>query len=101
MFKNYNYIVFKAEDGRDAWYIFNNENTNVVLTDIRMPGLDGRKLSYRIRNQSPSTIIALMTGEEIVAGSELLNDEAVDYLFLKPFDTKMVCEIFRAELDAA
>ena len=55
MFKKYGFIVFKAEDGLEARDIFNKENIDVVLTDIRMPGLDGRELSYQIRNQSPFT----------------------------------------------
>ena len=101
IFKKYGFIVFNAEDGLEAWNIFNNEKIDVVLTDIRMPGLDGRELSCRIRNQSPSTIIALMTGEESDVGTKLLNDGTPDYFFLKPFDIKNVCEIFVAEDNAA
>jgi DNA-binding response OmpR family regulator len=100
-FGKYGFMVYKAEDGLKAWDLFKNENIDVVLTDIRMPGLDGRELSYRIRHQSPSTVIALMTGEKSDVGIELLNDGTVDYFFLKPFDNKKVCEIFRAELKAA
>jgi DNA-binding response OmpR family regulator len=58
-------------------------------------------LSYQIRRQSPSTVIALMTGEESDVKTEFLYDGTVDYFFLKPFDIKKVCEIFRAELKAA
>ena len=101
IFKKYGFIVFNAEDGLEAWNIFNNENIDVVLTDIRMPGLDGRELSYRIRNQSPFTKIAIMTGEENDVGTELLNDGTADYFFLKPFDIKNVCEIFISEGNAA
>ena len=101
MFKKYGFIVYKAEDGLEAWNIFNNENIDIVLTDIRMPGLDGRELSCRIRNQSPYTKIVVMTGEESDVGSELLNDGTADYFFLKPFDIKNVCKIFMAEVNAA
>jgi DNA-binding response OmpR family regulator len=101
IFKKYGFMVFNAEDGLEAWNIFNNENIDVVLTDIRMPGLDGKELSYRIRNQSPFTKIAVMTGEESDVGAEILNDGTVDYFFLKPFDIKNVCEIFMAEDNAA
>ena len=101
VFNKYGFIVFKAEDGLEAWDLFNNENIDLVLTDIRMPGLDGIELSYRIRQQSPSTIIALMTGEGSDVGTDLMNDGAVDYFFLKPFDFKKVYDIFRAEVYGA
>ena len=101
IFKKYGFIVFKAEDGLEAWNIFNNEKIDVVLSDIRMPGLGGAELSYRIREQAPSTLIALMTGEETDAGTDLLNDGTVDYFFLKPFDIKNVCETFMTEVNAA
>ena len=101
IFKKYGFIVFSAEDGLEAWNIFKNENIDMVLTDIRMPGLDGRELSYRIREQSPITKIAVMTGEESDVGTELLNDGTADYFFLKPFDIKNVCEVFMAEDNAA
>lgn len=99
--KKYGFVVFNAEDGLEAWNIFNNENIDAVLTDIRMPGLDGRELSYRIREQAPITKIAVMTGEESDVGTELLNDGTADYFFLKPFDIMNVCEIFMAEDNAA
>ena len=101
VFNKYGFIVFKAEDGLEAWDLFNNENIDLVLTDIHMPGLDGIELSYRIRQQSPSTIIALMTGEGSDVGTDLMNDGTVDYFFLKPFDFKKVCEIFSAEVYAS
>jgi CheY-like chemotaxis protein len=52
--------VFKAENGNDAWNLFKSEQMNLVLTDIYMPGLDGKELSRRIRNMSPFR--AIITG---------------------------------------
>ena len=94
--------VFKAESGYDAWNLFNNEQISLVLTDIYMPGLDGKELSRRIRNMLPLTKIALMTGGEIDEEiKELLRVGTVDYFFLKPFNINNVCEIFMAEINAA
>lgn len=39
MFEKYGFIVFKAENGLDAWHLFNSEHIDVILTDILMPGL--------------------------------------------------------------
>ena len=84
--------VFKAENGLDAWNLFNSEQIDFVLTDIQMPGLNGKELSRRIRNQSPCTKIAVMTGGKIDVATELLKDRTVNYFFLKPFDLNNICK---------
>jgi CheY-like chemotaxis protein len=85
-FERYGVKVFKAENGDDAWNLFNRETIDTVITDIQMPGLNGKELSRRIRNQSSLTIIAVMTGGEIDVARELLQDGTVNYFFHKPFD---------------
>jgi DNA-binding NtrC family response regulator len=89
--------VFTAENGSDAWDIFKSERTDLVLTDIWMPGFNGKELSRRIRNKSPKTKIALMTGGEVDDIEELLENGTADFFFLKPFDLKYMCRTFLGE----
>lgn len=100
-FKKHGFKVFKAENGLDAWNLFTNEPVDIVLTDIQMPGINGKELSIRIRNQSQNTKIAVMTGGEIDVATELVQAGVADYFFPKPFDIKTVCRIFEAETQAA
>ena len=88
--------VIPAENGFDGWKLFKSNHVDTVLTDIRMPGLDGIELSRRIRNASPDTTIALMTGAEADTARELLNDGTADHLFLKPFPLSSVCKSLAA-----
>lgn len=90
-FEMYGCRVFKAENGFDAWLVFNREPIDLVLTDIRMPGLDGTQLSHRIRNRSPLVKIAVMTGGDAEAAASLLKEGTADYYFPKPFDLIDVC----------
>jgi DNA-binding NtrC family response regulator len=84
-FKALGFNVFKAENGFDAWRLFKEWPIDIVLTDIRMPYIDGAELSRRIRNRSPKTTIAVMTGGYPDAATSLLADSVVDYFFEKPF----------------
>ena len=89
--------VFKAENGLDGWRLFQNKPVEIVLTDIQMPGIDGIELSKRIRNQSPNTKIALMTGGNTDSAAELLNDGTATFLFKKPFAISCVCKSLLSE----
>ncbi len=100
-FQGIGFKVLKAENGLDAWNLFNREDIDFVLTDLQMPGMNGTELSHRIRNQSPSTTIAVMSGGETSAASELLRDRVADYFFPKPFSIKIICEAFAAEAQDA
>ena len=100
-FKKIDFQVFKADNGIDAWNIFKREQINFVLTDIRMPGIDGIELCHRIRNQSPETIIAVMTGGSSNVAEELLKNGTVNYFFPKPLKVIEVCKSFLAEVQTA
>lgn len=89
--------TFKAENATDAWSIFNSEHIDYVVTDIWMPGLNGMDLSRKIKIKSPFTKIALMSGGETGGVKELMEDEIVDYFFMKPFNIQNICKIFNAE----
>ena len=96
-FERHGFGVLKAYNGLDAWNFFINNNTDLVLTDLQMPGLSGRDLSRRIRNQSEYVKIAIMTGGENDVAAELLKDGTVDYFFPKPFKIKSICKLLIAE----
>ena len=95
-FEMFGMEIFKADNGLDGWNLFKSDHIDVVLTDISMPGLDGIELSRRIRNASPNTTIALMTGANADAARELLDDGTADHLYLKPFPLSSVCKSLAA-----
>ena len=96
-FERHGLEVFKAFNGLDAWNLFVNNNIDIVLTDLQMPILNGKELSYRIRNRSAHVKIAVMTGGDNDVAAELLKDGTVDYFFPKPFNIKSICKLLIAE----
>ncbi|MBW2501569.1 MAG: sigma-54-dependent Fis family transcriptional regulator [Deltaproteobacteria bacterium] len=78
--------VDSARDGREAIKLVEQNFYNLVLSDIRMPGLDGTTLLGKILRLSPGTDVILMTAYGSVESAvTCLKKGAADYI-LKPFD---------------
>lgn len=78
------YSVSEAGSGEEALDFVNSQEYDVVLTDIRMQGIDGVELLRRIKEKSPDAIVILMTGyASLGTAVEALRLGAHDYL-IKP-----------------
>lgn len=80
------YNVETAESGERALYQFKkNPGISFVISDYKMPGMDGFDVLKEIKKQSPETPVVLMTGfGSIHHAVEAMQLGAVDYL-AKPF----------------
>lgn len=54
-------VTATAADGEDALYLFEVYKPDIVLLDVRMPGMDGISCLKRIKEQSPSTQVIMIT----------------------------------------
>ena len=91
------FAVSQAHNGLDALKIFEEENPDLLLLDIMLPGLDGWQVCREIRKTSDVPIIMVTAKDETfdkVLGLELGAD---DYI-TKPFDTKEVIARVKAVL---
>src|SRR5215213_8308917 len=61
LFQRDGFEVLTADDGISARELVAREYVDVVLTDIRMPRLDGVMLLQSIRESAPDVIVAMMT----------------------------------------
>ena len=81
------HTVTVAADGEAAARAIDAHRFDVVITDIRMPGMDGLTLFRRIKALAPETDVILITAYGAVEDAvEALKEGASDYL-TKPFDT--------------
>jgi signal transduction histidine kinase len=60
--KDSGYTVFLAENGVKALEIFKSARPDIVITDIKMPVMDGIELLRRIKRENSSTQVLMITG---------------------------------------
>jgi two-component system alkaline phosphatase synthesis response regulator PhoP len=78
------YQVDSAASGEEALQMMGQQRFDVVLTDIRMPGISGVDLLARVREEAPDAIVILLTGyASLDTAVESLRLGAHDYL-IKP-----------------
>jgi CheY-like chemotaxis protein len=94
---------FLAAGGGDealAQLAEHGDSIDLVLTDMLMPGLSGRQLAGRIREDHPAMRILFMTG---LAGDPAAEDEAVgpgEWVLEKPFSPDQLAEKVQEVIDA-
>lgn len=60
---NNQWIILTAESGADALAIMARENIDIIISDLRMPIMDGVELLSKAAQQSPSTLRIAITGD--------------------------------------
>ncbi len=76
----------QAEDGLQALDLLDSQPIDLVVTDLRMPGMEGSELLRKVKSQNPEVGVVLVTAFGTVQGAvESLKAGACNYL-LKPLD---------------
>ena len=76
-----NYHVFLADSGESALEFLAVQSVDVVLTDLRMPGMDGITLLKRVLARSPQPIVLLLTAYgNVETAVEAMKHGAHDFL---------------------
>ncbi len=89
------YHVDCAEDAKKALSILEAESFDIVLADIKMPGMDGLEMLKRIKTIRNDAIVIMMTAFATVETAvQALKDGAFDYV-TKPFDPDDLSHLIR------
>jgi len=83
LLKREGYIVMRAFSGTEALYLLSQNNPDLVLLDLMMPGMCGEKVLKEIKD---IPVIVLSAKSDVQNKVELLLNGAVDYI-TKPFDS--------------
>ncbi|MDM8544345.1 sigma-54 dependent transcriptional regulator [Desulfococcaceae bacterium HSG9] len=93
------YETLTANSGHEALEILKNSDVDLVLTDMKMPVMDGVELLERIKASEPDLPVIMMTAHGTVERAvEAIQKGAYNYI-LKPFDNERLNFYIRRALE--
>ena len=93
------YEVEAAGSGQDAVEAIRQRHYDLVLTDLKMPGVDGLDVLAEVRKRSPLTVTVMMTGYgSVVSALDAVKLGAYEYL-LKPIEVEDLKQAVRRSLE--
>ena len=87
-------LVYTARDPMEALDYLKNHEPDIILTDIRMPGVDGLELTKAAMEQNPEICVVIMSGHsEFEYAHTAIRLGVYDYL-LKPITLDAIDSLF-------
>ena len=92
--------ALRANSGAEGLEVLASENVDVIISDMRMPNMDGAEFLSKARQQSPDAIRILLTGYADMEAVISAVNEAKIYNYLnKPWDENMLESVIHSALD--
>ncbi|MCU0573028.1 MAG: sigma-54 dependent transcriptional regulator [Syntrophobacteraceae bacterium] len=86
--KEENYLTHAVEDGPGALEAIRKEPWDIMLLDLKMPGMDGVEVLREAKKMAPQITVIMMTAYASVTSSvQAMKEGAYDYI-VKPFDVQ-------------
>lgn len=100
LFYGLGWQLYFAEDGREALGILSEHRIDMVISDMRMPNMDGHTLLKEVQRLYPHTIRLILSGfsDEKEIYQAVLDGSAKSY-FLKPWEPKQLIDFLKHLFD--
>jgi len=90
----FGYSVRSAEDGNSALNAIRQENPDILISDLTMPGMSGRELLTHVRCLFPAIMVIATSGS--FSGKEVPASILADALYLKGSGVNSLLQLLRA-----
>lgn len=87
LFRQENYEIYTAENAESALNVLSQSEMHVIVSDFRMPGMNGADFLRKVKDIYPQTIRIMLTGHaDVNAVMGAINEGAVYKFITKPWD---------------
>lgn len=99
MLKKEGYEVVTVEDGQEGIHALEEDMYDLVITDIKMPGISGLDLLRHVKQVSPDTLVIVVTAFSSTDDAVFaMKQGALDYI-TKPFDIEKIKLVIKNALE--
>ncbi len=92
------YSVYLAEDGKAGWNMVNKHEIDLVIADLKMPGMSGEELLKRVSSSYPTIPVIILTGHGTIESAvEAMRNGAYDFI-TKPVNLDHLSLLIRKAL---
>ena len=100
LFRPLNYKILTAGSGADALVLLEHEPVDLVISDMRMPQMDGAQLLEQVRAKWPDTLRILLTGYADVGSTIAAINKGEIYRYIaKPWEDNDIILVVRHALE--
>jgi response regulator RpfG family c-di-GMP phosphodiesterase len=100
LFRPLGYRIFTAEGGAQGLEVIANEKIDLVISDMRMPEMDGAQFLEQVRLRSPDSIRILLTGYADIASTiDAINKGQIYRYITKPWEDNDIALTIRYALE--
>ncbi|MCR9144077.1 MAG: response regulator [bacterium] len=93
------YDVVTGVNGLDGFYLFQSDSPDLVLTDYRMPKMNGIAALQKMKAANPDVPVIMLSGQaDMKVCVQALNDDAYEFIE-KPVDLKKLLGVIQRALD--
>jgi DNA-binding NtrC family response regulator len=93
------YVVVCAASAEEALALLETDSVDLLIADLRLPGMDGLELVRRVKTQQPGLLYLLLTGHGTIQSAvAAMKDGAADYL-TKPVDVDELKVVVKKTLE--
>ncbi|TKJ42528.1 hypothetical protein CEE37_02240 [candidate division LCP-89 bacterium B3_LCP] len=87
------FLVHVARDGQDGWETFKREKPDLAIVDIYMPKMNGLLLMHKIKENSPTCPVILITG--FLHYEQLIQKDRIkpEGFIIKPFHLEKIANL--------
>ncbi|MCK0472803.1 response regulator [Halalkalibacter sp. APA_J-10(15)] len=86
-------LIGKSQNGLEAWNLVEMNKPDIIICDIKMPGLDGLQLLEKVKGAHPNIVFIILSGYSEFDFAKRAMEQGVKHYLLKPCNEEQIHKV--------